>query len=508
MTKGKVYLVGAGPGDPGLITVKGLDCLKRADVIVYDRLIDDSLLKSARPDAEKIYVGKSGRYHSLEQKEINKLLVKKAQEGKTVVRLKGGDPFVLGRGGEEAETLTENNISFEIVSGVSSAVAVPAYAGIPVTHRRVASSFAVVTGHEDAGKKKSSIAWDKVANGADTLVCLMGVNNLAQIVSQLIKNGRTETTPVAVIHQGTTRQQRTITGTLADIVAKAKEQNIAPPAVIVVGEVVRLRSKLNWFEQSPLAGKRILVTRAREQASELSQQLSERGALPIEMPVIKISPPASWKKLDQAILNLKKYHWVIFTSVNGVETFFQRVHALGLDSKSFRRIKIGVIGSATAKALNEYGLSPDYIPETYTSQGFLAGFGRYDISGHKVLLPRADIASQELADGINRLGGETHEVVAYRTRAAKANTKGRQMLLNGEIDVVTFASSSTVTNLLNIMGTEWPAINQARIACIGPKTAATAIEAGLRVDIEAKTHTIRGLVEAVETYFQEKGGEV
>lgn len=505
MRKGEVYLVGAGPGDTGLITVKGLDCLRQADVIIYDHLLDDSLLNAARPDAEKIYVGKTPGCHAKEQDDINQLLVNKAREGKMVVRLKGGDPFVMGRGGEEAEALAANHIPFEVVPGVSSAVAVPAYAGIPVTHRRLASSFTVITGHEDVGKGKSSISWDKVAGGADTLVILMGIGNLAKIVEQLIKNGRPSSTPVALIRHGTSQKQQTLVGNLGDIVVQAEKNGFEPPGVIVVGEVVRLHHRLRWFENRPLFGRCILVTRAAHQSSQLSQLLIECGAVPVEMPVIEITPP-NGEELDQAILNLKNYHWIVFTSVNGVEAFFQRLYALNLDARSLNGIRIGVIGPATARALGEKGLRPDYVPETYTSQGFLAKLRSQDIAGCQVLLPRAHIAGNELPEGIAALGGKVHQVTTYRTvTTTKATSQGKQMLLRGEINIITFTSPSTVTSLVAIMGAEWQAINRATVACIGPKTAAVTAEAGLKVDIVAKEHTILGLVEAMEQYFQTGG---
>src|SRR4030042_6233955 len=343
MKHGKVYLVGAGPGDPGLITVKGLECLRKADVVIYDRLVDDRLLEEPSPDAEKIYVGKGHGCHALEQKEINLLLISKAREGKTVIRFKGGDPFVLGRGCGEAEVLAPNHIPCEIVPGVSSAYAIPAYAGIPVTHRRLASSFTVITGHEAPVKGESSIAWDKISTGSDTLVFLMGMGNLAQIVNQLIQNGKPSSTPVAVISQGASPRQRTGAGTLADIFGKAKRNNFEPPAVIVVGEVVRLREQLRWFDRLPLFGKRVLVTRAGHQANELSRLLMDLGAIPIEMPVIKISPPRSWKKLDQAIMKRKRYSWIMFTGVNAVEVFWKRLCALNLDSRWLADTKVGAI---------------------------------------------------------------------------------------------------------------------------------------------------------------------
>lgn len=506
MKRGKVYLVGAGPGDPALITVRGLECLRKADVVIYDRLIDDSLLEGASPDAEKIYVGKGRGCHAMEQKEINLLIVSKAREGKTVVRLKGGDPFVLGRGGEEAEILAANQVPFELVPGISSAYAVPAYAGIPVTHRGLASSFTVITGHEDPEKGKSSISWDKLSTGSDTLVFLMGMANMAHIVKQLIQNGRSPSTPVAVISQGTSPKQCTIIGTLEDIVGKAKKENFEPPSVIVVGGVVGLREKLRWFDNLPLFGKRVLVTRAEHQAKELNQLLLSRGALPVQMPVIEISPPRSWRELDRAIRNLPSYSWTVFTSVNAVEIFWKRLYALELDSRRLADTKIGAIGPATAGALEQRGIHADYVPEVYTSHGFLAGLKKKDISGCKVLLPRADIADNEISDGLARLGAEIHQVTAYRTTAAAGSaSQAKQMLSRGEIDVITFTSASTVNNLLAILGQSWEVVKQAKLACIGPKTAAVLIEKGIKADIVAREHTIPGLVEALEHYFQGKG---
>ncbi len=503
MKQGKVYLVGAGPGEAGLITVKGLDCLRRAEVILYDRLLDEGLLDSAPPEAERIYVGKTSSNHAKEQAEINRLLVEKATEGKIVVRLKGGDPFVLGRGGEEAEALAQNRLPFEVVPGVSSAIAAPAYAGIPLTYRHLSSSLAVVTGHEDPTKASSSIAWEKLATGVDTLVFLMGAGNLSQIARRLVENGRSAATPVALIKEATGPHQETITGTLADIAAKAESSHFGPPAVIVVGEVVDLRGQLRWFDNQLLFGKKVLVTRARSQASSLSRLLLERGAQPVEMPVIEIQEISHMEELDQAISNLDSYQWIVFTSVNGVASVFHRLYALGQDSRSLRGVKIGVIGPATAKAVEERGLRVDYLPPNFTSQGFLAGLKGQGVSRHRFLLPRADIAPQELAAGITRLGAEVHQVTVYRTALlAEAVSPGRLMLSKGEVDIVTFTSSSTVTNLLTLLGGERQAIEKTTVACIGPNTAATAFEAGLRVDIVAQNHTILGLVEAIEQYFQ------
>ena len=508
MKAGKVYLVGAGPGDIGLITVKGLACLGKADVIIYDHLLDERLMESARPGVERIYVGKAASHHVKKQHEINQLLVEKAKEGKTVVRLKGGDPFVLGRGGEEAEALVQVHIPFEVVPGVSSAIAVPAYAGIPVTHRRLSSSLTIITGHEDSTKDNSSIAWEKLATGVDTLVFLMGVGNLPKIVSQLLKSGRASSTPIALIKDGTGPRQKTIVGTLADIVAKAESSSFSPPSVIVVGDVVRLQEKLRWFDNQPLFGKRVLVTRARTQASSLSQLLLEHGAQPIEMPAIEIKAIPSTEELDHAILDLESYQWLVFTSANGVEPFFERLYKLNRDARWLKGIKIGAIGPATARALETRGLCPDYLPQVYTSQGFLAGLKSQNIDGCRFLLPRADIATRELADGITRLGAEVHEVTVYRTvPTTETISRGKQMLLAGEIDIITFASSSTVTNLLALLSGKLEAIERTVVACIGPVTAATAAKAGLKVDIVARDHTIPGLVEAMEGYFRGDGKE-
>ena len=499
--KGKVYLVGAGPGDPGLITVKGLKCLKQAEVIIYDRLVDERLLQEARPDAELIYVGKSPQHHALEQPQINELLVTKAQQDKVVVRLKGGDPFVLGRGGEEAEALASNGIPFEIVPGVSAAVAVPAYAGIPVTHRGLASSFAVFTGHEDPSKEESRLAWDKLTTAADTLVFLMGVANLAQIAAELIKNGRPPTTPAALIRQGTTPQQRTLVGSLENIATLAERENFQPPAVFLVGEVVKLRQHLAWFDNRPLFGRRILVTRSRHQASALSQLLAERGALPVEWPTIEIQPIKDNKELDQAISRLASYHWLIFTSANGVDAFFQCLTGKGRDVRALKGLEIGAIGPATTAALKRWGLHPDFVPARYTTEDIALELEGWGLSGQRILLARAEEVPPELVQGLARLGAEVHQVAVYRTVPAEVISPAKEMLLKGDIDVVTFASSSTVHNLVALMGEGWPAQNKAKVACIGPVTAATAIQTGLKVDIVAKEHTIAGLVEAIEQFF-------
>ncbi|MCL5985231.1 MAG: uroporphyrinogen-III C-methyltransferase [Actinobacteria bacterium] len=505
MKEGKVYLVGAGSGDPGLITQKGLECLAQADVVIYDHLLDERLLESAPPAAERIYVGKKVGEHAREQDEINQLLVEVAKDGKTVVRLKGGDPFVLGRGGEEAEFLRDNNIPFEIVPGVTSAIAIPAYAGIPVTHRGMASSFAVITGHEDPKKFSSSIAWGKLATGVDTLVFLMGMHNLPKIVAKLLEHSRPPDTPVAVIKNGSTPEQKTVTGTLQDIVSKAEEHSLEPPVVIVVGEVVRLREKLRWFDNLPLFGKRVLVTRARHQANLLSKFLSERGAQPIELPVIDIQAIGDTKELDRAITDLRQYHWILFTSVNGVEAFFKRLYDLNLDARALKNVKIGVIGPATAEVLRRRGIIPDYIPEVFTGEGIVAGLNGMDIAGKRFLLPRTDLANKELTKDLIQLGAEVHDIVTYRTVPSTDSIfRAKEMLLSGKIDILTFTSSSTVSNIVAAFSKDLPTVNRTKVACIGPKTADAAAKAGLKVDIVAKKHTIPGLVAAIEKYFKEE----
>ncbi len=381
-------------------------------------------------------------------------------------------------------------------------MAVPAYAGIPVTYRGRASSFAVITGHEDPSKDNSSINWEKLAMGVDTLVFLMGVQNLHQIVAELLEHGRPPDTPVAVIKDGTRPEQKTVVGSLKDIVTRVSENRLRPPAVIIVGEVIRLREKLRWFDNRPLFGKRVLVTRARHQASALSQLLSEYGAQPIELPAIDIQAIENTGELDQAISNLGQYQWLVFTSVNGVEAFFRRLDSLNLDSRALKNLRIGAIGPATARAVDDKGIIPDYIPEVYTSEGIITGLRGLDIAGQRFLLPRAEIADEELTDGISQLGAEVHEIAVYRTvPAAEAICRAREMLVSGSIDVITFTSSSTVSNLVAVFDGEQPAINSARIACIGPKTANTAARAGLRVDIIAGEQTIPGLVTAIEEYF-------
>ena len=508
MRLGKVYLVGAGPGDPGLITVKGLDCLRGADVIVYDRLVNESLLRGTNSDAERIYVGKAANQASWRQKDINGLLLRKAREGKVVVRLKGGDPFVFGRGGEEAEVLAINRIPFEVVPGISSAVAVPAYAGIPVTDRRFASSFTVITGHKAHGKGGASTSWHELRNGPDTLVILMGMANLEKVIEEIMESNRPPSTPVAVISNGTSHRQRVVTGTLKDIMARVESERIHPPAVVVVGEVARLREHLCWFDNRPLFGKRVLIIGALQQTTQLGQLLRGCGAVLVELPVSEVELAPTPGELDGAILNLGDYHWLIFTSVSGVDAFFQRLYAQNRDARGLVHLRLGVIGPTTAKALEERGLRADYMPSRYTISGFLAGLKSQDIAGCRVLLPRSDTAGKKLAAGLERLGAEVCEVIAYRTIPnIMAVSEVKQMFASGEIDLVAFTSPSTVAYVAAALDKGRGTLDKGLVACIGPKTATAASRAGIKVDIVARKHTIPGLVDAIEGFFKRGDSE-
>ncbi|MEE8472883.1 MAG: uroporphyrinogen-III C-methyltransferase [Dehalococcoidia bacterium] len=506
---GKVYLVGAGPGDPELLTLKGRRCLEEADVVLYDHLIDQSLLSHARPGTELILGGKRARDWVLDQEEINNLLVEKALEGKVVVRLKGGDPFVLGRGGEEAEALVREGVPYEVVPGITSAIAVPAYAGIPVTHRRLASSFAVVTGHEDPTREDSRIAWDRLATAVDTLIFLMGMENLAAIARKLIEHGRPAATPVALVHRGTGPRQETLTGTLQDIAGRAKNAGFGPPAVTIIGEVAGLREGLRWFDNRPLFGKRVLVTRSRTQASHLSRLLARAGAEPIELPTIEIEPASDPGALDRALGRLDGYDWLVFTSTNAVEAFFGRLRHMGRDARALGGAKICAIGLATAGELEGRGLVPDLVPPEFTSRGIIdsfkgEGLKGEEIKGQRFLLPRADIAGEELAQGLSGLGARVEEVVAYKTVPAPESRERAPECLKAA-QAVTFTSSSTVRGLMDLLGKDGKALAGKMVACIGPVTAGTAREMGLRVDIVAREHTIPGLVAAMSEWYEKEG---
>lgn len=504
---GKVYLIGAGPGDPGLITVKGLECVKKADVIIYDYLANERILDHRRPDAELIYVGKQGSRHTLPQNEINSLIVKKAKEGKIVARLKGGDPFIFGRGGEEAEELVDNGIPFEIVPGVTAATAVPTYAGIPLTHREHTASVAFVTGHEDPTKEESKVHWDRIATGIGTLVFFMGMKNLQNIVDNLVSHGRNPETPVALIQWGTRTDQRVVTGTLSDIVAKVKEAKLGPPAIIVVGEVVRLRQKLNWYESKPLFGKRVVVTRSRGQASIFAEMLIDRGATTIEFPTIDVVPPASWAELDNAIDTIASYQWVIFTSANAVRFFFERLRSRGKDIRLLKGVSICAVGPKTAESIEQYGLRADLIPSEFKAEGVLAALGGVNVKGWKFLIPRAKVAREIIPDKLRELGAEVTVATAYENVKPTSDVERvRKLFQEKKIAAVTFTSSSTVHNFVEILGQkEYKSLlDGVTVACIGPVTAKTAEEYGMKIDIMPKEYTLPAFVDAMVEFFRKQ----
>ncbi len=503
--EGKVYLVGAGPGDPGLITVKGVEALRRAQCVIYDFLASARLLDHAPPGVEAIYVGKKGSERSITQAEINALIIERARRGRVVVRLKGGDPFIFGRGAEEAEALVEAGIAFEIIPGVTSAIGAPAYAGIPLTHRDLASSVTFITGQESPLKERKNIAWDRLSTGRGTLVFLMGWKNLGLITRKLRANGWPVETPVALIRWGTLPVQKVVTGTLENIVRLSKKEGIKPPVITVVGDVVKLREDFNWFETMPLFGRTVLVTRASEQAGEFTEILEEKGAIPYLYPTIRTAPPRDWKPLDQGIKRLSAYDWAIFTSVNGVKFFFERLTKLGKDLRELKGLRICAIGPRTAEAIEALNIRVDLTPSVYRAEAIIDALGRRGIKGKRFILPRALKAREILPETIRKLGGTIDVLPAYRTvRPRKNAAEMREKVFAGEIDVLTFTSSSTVTNFMRFFKkNEAKVINQnSRIACIGPITAATAEKKGLRVDIMPEDYTIPALARAIEEYFR------
>ena len=501
MTQGIVWLVGAGPGDPELATLKAKRLIEAADVVVYDRLVDGRLLGYARRDAELIDVGKIPGKRLNRQEDINGLLIRLAGEGKRVARLKGGDPFVFGRGGEEAEALAAEGLRFEVVPGVTSAIAAPAYAGIPLTHRRMASSFTVVTGSEDPDKLDSAVDWRALARGGGTIVVLMGQANLRAIADALMRFGRAPGTPVALVQWGSEPYQRTLTGTLGDIADKAADAGFGAPAVTVVGEVARLRETIRWFDNGPLFGKRVLVTRTRAQASALCDTLARRGAQPIELPTIQIEPPDDYAELDAALAGIAAYDWAIFTSVNGVDAVFGRLAALGLDARALHGVKVGAIGPATAAELRGRGIAADFVPRAFVAESVVEGMAAYDLAGKRALLPRADIARAALSEGLAALGMRVDDVTAYRTVTPPDSAGRARAVLQEGVDIAIFTSSSTARNLCALLDGNIDALQDVTIACIGPITARAAADIGLKVDIMASEYTIAGLVRAIESHF-------
>lgn len=511
--KGKVYIVGAGPGDIGLLTVKGLRCLQKAEVVIYDFHLNAQVLNYINHDAEFIYAGKRSGHHTMTQEEINEILIQKAKEGKIICRLKGGDPFIFGRGGEEAEALAQNGIEFEIVPGVSSSVAAPAYAGIPLTHRLYSSSFAVIPGYEDTTKKESSIDWSKLSTSVGTLVFLMAVKNIDMVTQKLIENGRSHDTPVAVIRWGTRPEQRTITGTLKNIVELVQERDIKPPAVMVVGDVVRLRESLSWYEKKPMFGYRILVTREHPEGFE---PLEELGAEIIEFPTIEIVSPESYHELDKAIDNIETYDCLIFTSKNGVTYFLKRFFERERDIRDLKGIKICAVGSKTAKEIQKYGIRVDLIPGEFSSEGLiklvevLKSSRTHGLKGMRFLLPRAEKAREVFPEKVRELGGHIDLPVAYRSIKPELHGKRlRRFFREGRISIATFTSAATFNNFMDIMGEKANELFRGvAIAVIGPVTAKAVEKAGFKVDIMPREATIEALVEEIINWAMKRRKEL
>ena len=498
---GKVYLVGAGPGDPGLMTVKGVECLREADVVVYDRLANPQLLNDAADGAERIYVGKKPGFKAMGQAEINDLMIARARDGAAVVRLKGGDPFVFGRGGEEVQALAHAQVPFEVVPGVTSAIAAPAYAGIPLTHRGVASSFTVVSGTEDPSRETPGTDWSALARSNGTLVVLMGWEARERVFESLMDAGMDPSTPAALVQWGSTPQQRRVVGTLGSIAREGEEAGISAPVVAVVGDVVGLHEQGAWFDRSPLFGKRVLVTRSRKQASVLAKLLQREGAQPVELPTIQIAPITDSTALDAALNSLDSYDWVAFTSANAVEIFFARLAALGMDSRAFGGAKVAAIGKSTASSLHGQGILPDIRPEEFSSEGLIASMSAVELAGKRVLLARGTLADDSLPRGLEGLGAKVEEVGIYTTTAPEAAAgKAKELLAQGRVDVATFTSASTVVNLLDLLDGDRGLLDGVRIGCIGPVTASAARQRGLDIDFIAQEHTIEGLVNSLRDF--------
>jgi len=499
---GMVYLVGAGPGDPGLITVRGLDCLCRAEVVVYDYLANPFFLDEVPAGAERIYVGKTRGCHHTPQGRINQLLIDRARAGKRVVRLKGGDPFIFGRGGEEAQALFEAGIPFEVVPGVTAGFAAAAYAGIPLTHRDHTTSLGLFTGHEKPEKKLSSLDWEKLATGIGTLVFYMGMTNLPVICEQMIRHGRSPRTPVAVIRWATTPRQQVVEGTLESIVDDVTKAGLRPPAVIIVGEVVGLRRQLRWFEDRPLLGRRILVTRAAGGAGDFGRLLERRGAEAVLCPVIAFADPDDCAPLDAAIENLGAYDDLVLTSANAVARFFDRLRLRGRDLRVLGGVRVVAVGPKTAKALEARGILADLVPDDSRAEGVVAELLAAGVAGRRILYPRAELARTVIPDELTKAGARVEAPVLYRTLPDPEGAARLQQALAGGLDAVTFTASSTVVNLFELADDgQRRQLRDLPLFSIGPETSRTLRRLGLPVAGEARVSTLEGLAEAVSRYF-------
>ncbi len=510
MNKGKVYLVGAGPGDAGLITLKGIRAIQLSDCIVYDFHINPRLLTYAKEGAEFVYAGKRGGHHEMTQDEINAVLVQKAKEGKRVCRLKGGDPFVFGRGGEEVEILHEEGIEFEIIPGISSVIAVPAYAGIPVTHRKVSSAFTVITGNEDLSKQDRIFTHIRASNAAETMIFLMCVRNLETITVKLIQEGLKPETPSAIIRWGTRPEQKVLTATISEIAQLAKEHKISPPAILVIGDVVSLREKLNWYEKKPLHGHRILITR---QLTEEYLSLEDMGAELFVFPTIAFLAPEDYTELDRAIEKIEEYQFIVFPSPRGVKFFFERFMTLGKDMRNLRGILICAIGRETAKSLRDYGINADIVPEEFNSEAMaktireeILRFASAQNEGKRILYPRSDIALKGFVEEMEKYGIKVDAPITYRT--VKPTEHGKRLarfLREGKITIATFTSPSSFNNLIDILKDDArDMLKEVVIAAIGKTTAKAIEDAGYKVNIIPEKSTIKDMVEAIIKWAQQK----
>lgn len=504
---GICYLIGAGPGDPGLLTMRGAELLRQAEVVIYDYLCNPALLQQAPSMAEKIYVGKSAGKHTLSQEEINALLVTSTQAGKLVVRLKGGDPFLFGRGGEEAEALVAAGMKFEIIPGVTSAIGGLAYAGIPVTHRASNSMLTIFTGHEDPSKKESALDYRALAKTAGTKVMLMGVERLEKICDEFLAAGMEKNTPVALVRWASTPRQQTLTGTLATIAAQAQEEKFQPPAIAIFGEVVPLREKLNWFETRPLFGKQIAVTRTREKASELVVALRNLGADAYELPTIRIEPLEDKKDREafvEALAQAHHYDWIVFTSPNGVTHFFEAFYKLHRDARELGNVKIAAIGPGTAQKVEEYRFGVDLIPLQFVAESLLKEFRQIGVENLKILLPRASGAREMLAVELENLGAIVDDVPVYQTVGVMDGSAGGWKRFAEEgADLITFTSGSTAQHFKNLLEKKSVTLpDKVVLASIGPVTSSVMKELGMTVGLEAKQHDIPGLVAAITNYFE------
>jgi uroporphyrinogen III methyltransferase/synthase len=502
---GTVYLVGAGPGDPGLLTLRAAELLARADVLVYDALVSPGIVDLAAK-AERIYAGKrGGQSQPFTQEEISRLLVDLAAKHETVVRLKGGDPFVFGRGGEEALELAAAGVAFEVVPGITAGIAAPAYAGIPVTHRGLSTGVTLVTGHEDPTKPEAEVDWAALAQGGGTLVFYMGVGRLEENFARLTGAGRSPDTPAAAVEWGTRPRQRTVTGTLATLPERVRQANVGAPSIVVVGDVVSLRDRLAWYDRRPLSGRRIVVTRARAQASDFAAALETLGAEVVQLPVIRIADPEDPRPLEEAVAAVSTFDWVVFTSVNGVDRFFAALREQGRDARALATVSVCAIGPATAGELEKHGILADLVPGEFVAEAAVEALSAAtQLTGKRILLPRAEVARAVLPDGLRALGAEVVEVHAYRTvHDGSGADEVKRRLAAGEIDLVTFTASSTVRNFVEAVGTD---VGGAKVASIGPVTSETVREVGMTVDVEADEYTIPGLVRAIRGLYTEGEG--